>query len=125
MSLKADWAAGATRPDLILLDLNLPRKDGREVLEETGYRVRGGLGLLVLDKARGRLEYIRGAFRIERGRAQEPHENENATLLVVGKHGDRTAVILDLAHGYAAGSQPYARREQARPAAEERSRLDD
>jgi two-component system, chemotaxis family, response regulator Rcp1 len=27
-------AAGRTRPDLILLDLNLPRKDGRQVLSE-------------------------------------------------------------------------------------------
>jgi two-component system, chemotaxis family, response regulator Rcp1 len=31
---RRDRFAGAVRPDLILLDLNLPRKDGREVLAE-------------------------------------------------------------------------------------------
>ena len=31
---RMDKYAKAPRPDLILLDLNLPRKDGREVLEE-------------------------------------------------------------------------------------------
>ena len=33
---------GAPRPDIILLDLNLPKKDGREVLHRRGAHVRGG-----------------------------------------------------------------------------------
>ncbi len=36
-----DEYAGAARPDLVLLDLNLPRKDGREVLAE----IKGDEGL--------------------------------------------------------------------------------
>ena len=34
--------ADAPRPDLILLDLNLPKKDGREVLSENQGRSRAG-----------------------------------------------------------------------------------
>ena len=33
-SLSALTSSSTSRPDLVLLDLNLPRKDGREVLEE-------------------------------------------------------------------------------------------
>jgi two-component system, chemotaxis family, response regulator Rcp1 len=32
--LRREGGTRAPRPDVILLDLNLPRKDGREVLEE-------------------------------------------------------------------------------------------
>lgn len=31
---RTDEFKGETKPDIVLLDLNLPRKDGREVLEE-------------------------------------------------------------------------------------------
>jgi CheY-like chemotaxis protein len=31
---RGDYAAGAVRPGVILLDLNMPRKDGREALRE-------------------------------------------------------------------------------------------
>ncbi len=46
--------ADAPRPDLILLDLNLPKKDGREVLAEIIAKGRG-------QKTEGRRERIDGS----------------------------------------------------------------
>ena len=52
--------AGAPRPDLVLLDLNLPRRDGREVLAEVkdDPRLRP-IPVLVLSTSRSREDVLR------------------------------------------------------------------
>jgi two-component system, chemotaxis family, response regulator Rcp1 len=58
-------ASGACRPDLILLDLNLPRKSGREVLKElkrTDSELRG-IPVIILSTSRDS-EDVRTAYEL-------------------------------------------------------------
>jgi two-component system, chemotaxis family, response regulator Rcp1 len=58
-------ASGACRPDLILLDLNLPRKSGREVLKElkrTDSELRG-IPVIILSTSRD-CEDVRTAYEL-------------------------------------------------------------
>lgn len=66
---REDWFAQAPRPDLILLDLNLPYKDGREIFTEirTGYSIHHDVPIVILtasqdeeDQIRSRLFHVEG-----------------------------------------------------------------
>ena len=56
--------AGATRPDLILLDLNLPKRDGREVLAEIKKDEDLGRIPVVVLTTSGAHEDILGSYRL-------------------------------------------------------------
>ena len=52
--------ASATTPDLVLLDLNLPRKDGREVLEEIKHDpVLGAIPVIILTTSAAESDILR------------------------------------------------------------------
>ena len=86
---------GATRPDVVLLDLNLPRKDGREVLAELRADAElHSLPVVVLTASQAEEDVLRSYDLRADGYLTKP----------VGL--DRFAGVLDRLLGFAASSAP-------------------
>ena len=64
---------GALRPELIILDLKLPRKSGREVLEDLKHDARlHTIPLIVLSSSRSELDLARSEFLLEQNFIVKP-----------------------------------------------------
>ncbi|MDH3717192.1 MAG: response regulator [Planctomycetota bacterium] len=80
---REDWFARAPTPDMILLDLNLPRKDGREILGEikADYEIKD-VPVVILTASRDEQDQVRGdLFHVE-GYLTKPVDMQRFVSLV-------------------------------------------
>jgi len=77
------WFAQAPRPDLVLLDLNLPRKDGREVLKEikADYRL-NEIPVIILTASHNHKDELRSQMLNVDGYMQKPVDLKQFIALV-------------------------------------------
>ncbi len=77
------WFAQAPRPDLVLLDLNLPRKDGREVLKEikADYRL-NEIPVIILTASQNHKDELRSQMLNVDGYMQKPVDLKQFIALV-------------------------------------------
>ncbi len=80
---REDWFARAPLPDLILLDLNLPRKDGREILKEirTDYEIQD-IPVVILTASQDEDDQLRGKLFDVQGYLTKPVDQQQFISLL-------------------------------------------
>jgi CheY-like chemotaxis protein len=80
---REDWFARAPTPDLILLDLSLPRKDGREILVElrADYEIKD-VPIVILTTSRDEQDQVRGELFHVEGYLTKPVDIQRFVSLV-------------------------------------------